>query len=109
MCIEAARDALEVLGPAHSEKSYEVSARVSARFLCAPDLARAPAQEVICNKLYDARVPDCARRARAGLSMCRPRRRSSATSCTTHACQTAHVPPVQEVICNKLHDARVPD
>lgn len=26
MCIQAARDALGVLGPAHSEKSYEVSA-----------------------------------------------------------------------------------
>ena len=28
ICIEAARDALEALGPAHSEKSYEVGARV---------------------------------------------------------------------------------
>jgi hypothetical protein len=30
MCIEAARDALEVLGPAHSEKSYEVRTVVPA-------------------------------------------------------------------------------
>ena len=36
ICIDAARQALEALGPAHSEKSYE---------------------EVICNWLYDARVP----------------------------------------------------
>lgn len=36
ICIEAARDALEALGPAHSEKSYEVGARVSARFVRVP-------------------------------------------------------------------------
>lgn len=36
LCIEAAEQALLALGPAHSEKSYE---------------------EVLCNKLYDARIP----------------------------------------------------
>tara|TARA_X000000368_G_C22813294_1_gene615633 strand:+ start:203 stop:679 length:477 start_codon:yes stop_codon:yes gene_type:complete len=36
LCIEASGQALEALGPAHSEKSYE---------------------EVLCNKLYDARIP----------------------------------------------------
>ena len=50
MCIEAARDALQALGPAHSEKSYEVSARVPTHV--------PPVQAVIGHKLHDARVPD---------------------------------------------------